>query len=162
YDLLIIDSLGASIEGVGEQDSAKPSKVIAPLLDIAHKANGPAILVLGNTVKSGAHSRGCGVIEDRADIVFEVLDATSLQPNGEKPWHEQLPPCGAEDWANRATRRQRRDTYRLAFVPTKFRIGEEPAPLLYEIDLTTEPWQLRDVTADVVATSDAAKDESRR
>jgi hypothetical protein len=65
YDLVIVDSLDATAEGVGEQDSAKPAKAIAPLLDIAHRADGPAILVLGNTIKSGSHGRGSGVLEDR-------------------------------------------------------------------------------------------------
>ena len=99
YDLLIIDSLDSSTEGVGEQDSAKPSRSIAPLLDIAHSADGPAILILGNTIKSGSHSRGSGIVEDRADIVFEVRDATDLRPSGEKPWHEELPAAGADSWA---------------------------------------------------------------
>src|SRR5207247_9447652 len=79
-----------------------------------------------------------------------------------KPWHEELPPAGAEDWGGRASRRQKRAVYRLAFVPTKYRIGEEPEPLIYEVDHTTEPWQMRDVTADVISQGDAAQEQQRR
>src|SRR5262249_17959646 len=53
YDIVVIDSLDSSAEGVGEQDSARPAKAFKPILDIAHSADGPAILVLGNTVRSG-------------------------------------------------------------------------------------------------------------
>jgi hypothetical protein len=149
YDLVIVDSFDASTEGIGEQDSAKPSQAIAPLLDIAHRADGPAILILGNTIKSGSHGRSCGVVEDRADIVYEVRDATDLQPSGTKPWWTELPPAGRNAWADRATRRMRRERYRLAFVPSKFRIGEEPEPFVVEVDLADERWQLREVTAEI-------------
>ncbi len=151
YDLVIIDSLDSSTEGVGEQDSAKPSRAIAPLLDIAHRADGPAILILGNTVKSGAHSRGSGIVEDRADISYEVRDATGFSPTGSKPWWEELPESGAGTWAKRSTRRNRRDTYRLAFVSSKFRVGEEPDPFIFEVDLSSKPWILRNVTAEVIS-----------
>jgi hypothetical protein len=56
-----------------------------------------------------------------------------------------------------AARRRRRDRYRLAFVPSKFRIGEEPDPFVFEIDLSAVPWQLQDVTADLEATGQAAR-----
>jgi hypothetical protein len=156
YDLVIIDSLDASTEGVGEQDSGKSSKAIAPLLDIAHRADGPAILVLGNTIKSGTHGRGSGIIEDRADISYEVRDATNFHPSGTKPWWEELPAAGRDVWAERASRRKHRDTYRLAFVPSKFRVGEEPAPFILEIDLSTDPWSYRDVTERIEADAEAA------
>jgi hypothetical protein len=158
YDLIVIDSLEASTEGCGEQDSAKPSRAIAPLLDIAHRDNGPAILVLGNTIKSGAHSRGSGVVEDRADVAFEVRDATDLKPSGTKDWWHELPLSGAAEWANRASRRKRRDTYRLAFISSKYRIGEEPDPFIWEITMPDgEPWTVHDVTADVVKAGEYAK-----
>jgi hypothetical protein len=146
YDLVIVDSLDSAAEGVGEQDSTKPSLAIAPLLDIARRENGPAVLLLGNTVKSAAHSRGSGVVEDRADVVFEVRDATKFHPTGKKPWIEDLPAADAGSWAARSTRRKRLSQYRLAFISTKFRIGEEPEPFIIEIDLATEPWAVRDVT----------------
>jgi hypothetical protein len=34
YDVVAIDSLDATAEGVGEQDSAKPARAIAPILDL--------------------------------------------------------------------------------------------------------------------------------
>jgi 5S rRNA maturation endonuclease (ribonuclease M5) len=149
YDLVILDSLDSAAEGVGEQDSTKPSLAIAPLLNIVRRENGPAVLLLGNTIKSGAHSRGSGIIEDRADIVFEVRDATSFHPTGKKPWIEELPATDAGSWAGRSTRRKQLTKYRLAFIATKFRIGEEPEPFIVEIDLTAEPWAVRDITDDV-------------
>jgi hypothetical protein len=149
HDLVIVDSLDSAAEGVGEQDSAKPSKAIAPLLDIAHRENGPAVLVLGNCIKTGAHARGSGVIEDRADIVFEVRDCTNFHPTGRKPWVEELPPAAAADWASRSSRRKKQVKLRLAFIPTKFRVGEEPEPFIVELDLADEPWTVRNVTDEV-------------
>lgn len=165
YDVVILDSFDSAAEGVGEQDSAKPSRAIAPLLDVARAMNGPAVLVLGNVIKSGAHSRCSGVIEDRADIVFEVRDATDLKPTGTKAWWEELPPAGADSWAQRATRRKRRDKYLLAFVPSKFRLGEEPDPFVIELDLSAEPWTMRNATAELIAAGDTARqtaDQERR
>jgi hypothetical protein len=157
YRLVIVDSFDASTEGVGEQDSARPAQAIAPLLDIAHRANGPAILVLGNTIKSGSHGRGSGVVEDRGDIVYEVRDATDFRPSGTKPWWTELPASGRDAWAERATRRRQRDRYVLAFVPSKFRVGIEPDPFALEINLSEEPWQLRDVTAEIDRDGEAAR-----
>jgi hypothetical protein len=155
YDVVIVDSIDAATEGVGEQDSARPAAALAPILDIAHREAGPAILLLGNVVKSGAHGRGSGIVEDRADIVYEVRDATALQPSGARPWWLDLPPAGRETWGARAARRTRRDRYRLAFIPSKFRIGEEPDPFILEVDLRGDPWTLQDVTGAVVAAGEA-------
>lgn len=152
----MIDSIDAATEGVGEQDSARPAAALAPILDIAHREAGPAIPLLGNVIKSGAYGRGSGVVEDRADIVYEVRDATDLQPTNGKPWWLELPAAGREAWGERAARRRRRETYRLAFIPSKFRIGEEPEPFILEVDLRGECWTVRDVTADVEAAGHAA------
>jgi hypothetical protein len=149
YDVVILDSLDSMTEGVGEQDSGKPSRAIAPILDITRREGGPAVLVLGNCVKTGKHSRSSGVVEDRADIVFEVRDATGFHPTGSKPWVEELPVQGAGDWAARSSRRKLRPTFRLAFIGTKFRSGEEPEPFILEVNTVAEPWSLRDVTSEV-------------
>jgi hypothetical protein len=162
YDLVIVDSLDSAAEGVGEQDSSKPSRALAPLLDIARHEDGPAVLILGNTIKSAQHSRGSGVIEDRADIVYEVRDATAFHPTGTRPWVEELPACGASAWASRASRRERRDRYRLAFVPSKFRVGEEPEPFVLEIDLSREPWTVSDATDEVDRAGKEARDKTAR
>jgi hypothetical protein len=78
--------------------------------------------------------------------VYEVRDATDFHPSGSKPWVEELPPAGADSWASRSSRRKQRERYRLAFVPSKFRIGPEPEAFIVEINLTTEPWTVADVT----------------
>jgi len=95
YDLVILDSFDSATEGVGEGDSGKPSLAVAALLDVVRSTMGPAALVLGNTIKSGTHGRGCGIVEDRLDIVFEVRDATGLKPSGTKDWWLELRPRGA-------------------------------------------------------------------
>ena len=158
FDVVIVDSLDAMAEGVGEQDSAKPAKALAPLLDIAHRENGPAVLVLGNTVKSAQHSRGSGVVEDRADIVFEARDATGFKPSGTKPWIEELPAQGAAEWAARSARRKGRSDFRVALVATKFRDGEEPAPRILEARLGDIPYIVEDVTTSVDAAGEAERD----
>lgn len=158
YDVVAIDSLDASSEGVGEQDSAAPSRAIASLLDLAHRADGPAVIVLGNTTKSGQAGRGSGIVEDRGDIVYEIRDATDFTPTGKVAWWEELPPAARLDWASRATRRRRRDTYRLALISSKHRVGPEPDPCVVEISLTEQPWTWRDVTAALVAVGEEARE----
>ena len=162
YDVVILDSFDAAAEGIGEQDSGRPSRALAPLLDIARREDGPAVLVLGNCVRTGKHSRGSGVTEDRADIVYEVRDATAFHPTGSKPWFEELPIVGAEGWAGRASRRKQREKFRLAFVASKFRIGVEPEPFVIEIDLASEPWTVRDITGEVDAEGAAEREQRAR
>jgi hypothetical protein len=163
YDIVIVDSYDSSTEGVGEQDSARPSRALAPMIDIAHRAGGPAILLLGNTVKSDKHSRGAGVVEDRGDLVYEVRDATRFTPSGTKEeWWTELPPGGREAWAERATRRGQRERIRLAFINTKCRIGEEPPPFVLEIDFAGQPWTVTDVTATMLAAGKEAAEQAAK
>jgi len=157
YDVIIVDSLDAMAEGIGEQDSSKPARAMTPLLDICHCENGPAVLLLGNTIKSGAHSRGSGVIEDRADIVYELRDGTDFRPTGQRPWIEELPAQGVSEWAARSARRKARTKFRLALVATKFRLGEEPAPRMWEISLDDLPWTVTDVTASIDADGESER-----
>ncbi len=117
--------------------------------------------VLGNTIKSGLHSRGSGVLEDRADIVYEVRDATNLKPSGKKDWWHELPAAGADAWAERASRRRNRDTMRLSFTSSKFRIGgPEPNPFALEVNFGTHPWTLRDVTHELVQAAETAPQQA--
>jgi hypothetical protein len=156
YDVVVLDSWDASTEGVGEQDSAKPSLAQKTLLDLAHRANGPAILVLANTTKSGEAGRGAGTIEDREDIVFEVRDATGVTFTGRPEWWLDLPDASRASWGERAARRQKRERLRLAFVYSKFRVGIEPDPFALEIDFTTSPWTVREITEDIIAAGHVA------
>ena len=110
-------------------------------------------------MKSGLHSRGSGVNEDRGDIVYEARDATDLKPTGDKPWWLQLPDAGAAEWGNKAARRKKRNKYRLAFISTKFRIGEEPDPFILEVDHTHDLWTVSDVTEDVLKKSQSSRKE---
>src|SRR4029077_4424716 len=114
---------------------------IAPLLDAARR--GPAVLVLANTDKLGLKIRGSGTLPDRADIVFEIRDATDLRLEARHGvWGDALPDPAEHAWADRAKRRRRRDSYRLALVPSKFRLGQEPNPQAFEIHHHTVPWSV--------------------
>lgn len=122
--------------------------MLATILDLARQ--NIAILLLTNTTKDAANLKGRGEWADRADIVYEVRDATDFVPTGKKPWWQELPEAGEKAWADRAARRKDRTDFRLAFVCSKFRLGPEPAPFCVELDLSPEvPWTLRDVTAEV-------------
>jgi hypothetical protein len=159
YDIIILDSIDSFTEGCGEKDSSRISLALAPLLDVVRRPNGPAVLMLGNVLKDGRAGRGSGVVEDRADIVFEVRDATGFHPSGKKPWWEELPPAGRGDWAAATTRRRGKDKparIRVAFINSKFRVGEEPDPSVLEVDFAGDPWTVEDVTTTMVAEGDAA------
>jgi hypothetical protein len=109
------------------------------------------------------HPRGCGAIEDRIDIVYEVRDATDLAFDPRRDaWWECLPQAGSAAWAERAKRRRGRKDFRLAFIPSKFRIGKEPDPFAVEIKLDKEPWSLEDVTEETEAAFEEAKGEAGR
>jgi hypothetical protein len=157
YDVVIIDSVSSATEGVDESSGGDSGAALAPLLDVAR--NGPAVLALCNTDKMGWKIRGSGVLSDRADIVLECRDATNLDLDPRKDvWWESLPESGEQAWALRAKRRHRRDTYRLAVVPSKFRSAEEPDPFVIEISMKDdEPWAMREVTGEVEAALDGAR-----
>jgi hypothetical protein len=147
YDVVILDSWDSTAEGTGEKDSRLPSIAISHILDIVHAENGPAVMVLMNSVRDGTHSRCSGVVEDRADAIFEVRDITGVRFSGQKPWWEEMPIVDAKDWAARATRRNDRELYRMALVPSKFKLGgPEPSPFAVEIDFRASPFSIRDVT----------------
>ncbi len=148
YDIVILDSVSAATEGIEEKDGGKAGAGLAPLLDAARR--GPAILLLANTDKLALKIRGSGILGDRADIVFEVRDATELKIESQhRVWWDALPDSGEHTWSERAQRRRRRDAYRLALVPSKFRLGEEPDPLCFEVRHDTDPWSVLDVTREV-------------
>jgi len=155
YDVVAIDSLGSLTEGITEKEGKLTTEAIAILLDLARQ--GPAILLLNNTVKEGKTFRGRGEWADRLDILYEVRDATGYSPSGKKPWWLDLPEAGEAMWGERAVRRKARTDYRLAFIASKFRPGPEPEPFCLEIRLRKdEPWTLQDVTTELVEASDEA------
>ena len=78
--------------------------------------------------------------------MFEVRDCTNFHPSGKKPWIEELPAADAGSWASKSSRRKGQVKFRLAFIPTKFRIGEEPEPFAMEINTESQPWTMTDVT----------------
>src|SRR5262249_7009661 len=126
YSVVIIDALGSFTEGISEKEGKATTEVLATLLDLARKD--VAILVLNNTTKDGANMRGRGEVSDRADIIYEVRDATGFTPSGKKPWWEELPESGEKEFVRRATRRRGQTDLRLGFIPSKFRLAQEPEP----------------------------------
>jgi hypothetical protein len=149
YDCVIIDSWSAVTEGIKEKEAGENGKAMAALLDNARK--GPSMLLLANCRKDEGVLRGSGVIGDRADIVYEIRDATDLKLDARhEQWIDALPPADETQWASRAKRRKRREVYRLAFIASKFRVGEEPDPFVLEIRLLGDgEWSIIDVTQHV-------------
>jgi len=161
YDVLIVDSVGSSTEGITEKEGKQTTEVLATILDLSRK--GLAILLLQNVTKDGMNFKGRGEWADRVDILYEIRDATSFTPSGKKPWWQELPPAGEAAWAERAARRKGRIDYRLAFIPSKFRLGVEPEPFCLELHLPPDaPWTLQDVTEALVNAGEAAKTEAER
>jgi AAA domain len=149
FDVLIVDSVGSSTEGITEKEGKQTTEVLATVLDLAHKGLG--LMLLQNTTKDGANIKERGEWADRADIVYELRDATDFIPSGKLSWWQELPPAGEAAWGERAAPRKNRTTYRLAFIPSKFRIGQEPEPFCLELRLPKdEPWTLVDVTEELI------------
>jgi AAA domain len=166
YDVVVIDSLGSFTEGITEKEGKETTLVLATILDLIMK--GPAVLLLANCTKDALSIRGRGEWQDRVDIQYEVRDATEFTPSGKKDWWLELPEAGESAWAERAARRKSRIDYRLAFIPSKFRLGAQPAPFCLEVRLPKdETWTLEDVTKDLIEAGEntikeaAAKKEER-
>ncbi len=158
FDLVIVDSLSAFLEAIDEKDGGASGEAVASVLDAAAKSQA-AFLILANTKRSGRAFRGSGVVADRADIHFEARDATDLklEPRREH-WSDCLPDPSDEAWGERAKRRAARPDYRVAFICSKFRDGDEPEPFIVEICHDNERgWSAREVTAEVEAEHERLK-----
>jgi hypothetical protein len=109
-------------------------------------------------VKDGSTFKGRQDIADRVDILYEVCDATGYLPKSEDEWWLQLPDAGEQAWADRAKRRKGRVDFRLAFIPSKFRIAAQPEPFCLEICMPGDgEWTLTDVTAQMLREGEIAK-----
>jgi hypothetical protein len=107
--------------------------------------------------------KGRGEWADRADIVYDLRDATNFTPSGQEDWWQELPAAGEAAWAKRAARRKKRTTYRLAFIPSKFRLGQEPEPFCLELRLPKEePWTLVDVTEELIKAGEETITQAER
>ena len=78
YDVVIVDSLGASTEGISEKEGRQTQEFLATLKDLARR--GPAILCLDNTNKAGTNYRGRGEKADAVDILYECRNITGWTP----------------------------------------------------------------------------------
>jgi hypothetical protein len=155
YAVLIIDAVGSFTEGITEKEGKLTTEVLATLLDMARR--GIAILLLMNVTKDGLTFKGREEWVDRVDIHYEVRDATGFSPSGKPDWWLELPPAGEAAWADRAARRRGKVTFRLAFIPNKFRLGMEPDPFCLELHLPPEGlWTLADVTETLIMAGEEA------
>ena len=159
YDLVIVDCLDSTAEGIGEKDSSKPTKALSPLLDMAHGDHGPAVLLIGNVTKDGTRGRGSGTIMDRADAFYEIRDWTGVVG----PFSlDKTPDDNASEWQARNKRRSNQTVYRLMFACNKYRMGEEPEPFVIELDLSNPvQWTAKDITAQISAESSQARVRER-
>jgi hypothetical protein len=161
YSVLVIDAIGSSTEGITEKEGKQTTEVIGTIVDLARR--GLAILLLQNAVKDGSQARGRGEWADRVDVIYEARDATDFIPSGTKSWWEELPDAGEAAWAARAARRKGRTDFRLAFIPSKYRIGPWPDPFCLEIRLPEGArWSLEDVTDKLLQSGEEAKAGQRR
>lgn len=163
YDVIVVDSLGAFTEGVSEKEGRQTQEFLALLRTLA--ARGPAILLLDNTNKAGEGLRGRGEKPNAVDIIYEVRNITNWTPPTRANWWEALPESGEYAWQQRASRRANSEVTRLAFTPSKFRIGTEPEPFVLQIDLRQKPWAVADITEEFELEADdnakSAADEAR-
>lgn len=160
YDVIIIDSLGAATEGVSEKEGKQTQQFLATLKDLAHRS--PAILILDNTNKAATSYRGRGEKADAIDVLYEVRDITGWIPPQGDAWWEQLPEAGDHAWQTRASRRKGQTIIRLAFIPSKFRLGVEPEPFALEIDMSRTPWTLVDITDRIAKLGEEAAIQERQ
>lgn len=162
YDVILLDSIGSFTEGITEAQPKQPKETtlaIANLLDVSHK--GPAILALANCTKDALTMKGRGEWMDRADIIYEVRDATGFTASGKKSWSLELPSGAEADFADRANRRRSRTDYRLAFIPSKYRGDMQPDPFCLEINLPANAqWTITDVTDSLVANGKKFDDDN--
>jgi hypothetical protein len=154
YDVVIVDSIGASTEGVSEKEGKQTQQYLATLKDLAQR--GPAILALDNTNKAAQNYRGRGEKGDAVDILYEARNITGWTPSQSGEWWEELPDFGEHTWQQRASRRKGQQVLRIAFIPSKFRLGMEPDPFALEIDTRQEPWTLTDCTAALATAGEEA------
>ena len=160
YDVIIVDSLGASTEGVSEKEGKQTQQYLATLKDLAQR--GPAILVLDNTNKAGLNYRGRGEKGDAVDILYEARNITGWTPTHGGDWWEDLPDFGEHTWQQRASRRKGQTVLHIAFVPSKFRGGLDPEPFVLAIDTTQDPWTLDDITEEIATAGERAAEETAR
>jgi hypothetical protein len=159
FDVVIIDSLGAATEGISEKEGKETQQFLATLKDLARR--GPAVLALDNTQKSGLSYRGRGEKADAVDILYECRNVTGWTPTAGGDWWESLPDSGEHAWQARASRRKGQAVLRLAFIPSKFRLGMEPDPFVIEIDTRPEYWTLQEVTEQLAQAGEQAAAEAR-
>jgi hypothetical protein len=157
--VIIMDAVGSFTEGITEKEGKQTTEVLATIIDLARKGLG--VLLLQNATKDGLNFKGREEWADRVDIIYELRDATDFIPSLKRPWWEELPEAHERAWAARAARRKGRCDFRLAFIPSKYRLGPEPEPFCLELQLPGGgPWTLEDVTSKLRESGEAAKAEA--
>jgi AAA domain len=161
FEAIILDAVGSFTEGITEKEGKQTTEVLATIVDLARKDLG--VLLLQNATKDGVNFKGREEWADRVDVIYELRDATDFTPSTKKPWWEELPEAHEGAWAARAARRKGRTDFRLAFVPTKYRLGPEPEPFCLELNLPPDrPWTVDDVTEKLQQAGERAKAEAEQ
>jgi hypothetical protein len=161
YQALIVDAVGSFTEGITEKEGRQTTEVLATIVDSARKDL--AILLLQNATKDGLNFKGREEWADRVDVIFEQRDATDFVPSLKRPWWEELPEAHEGAWAARAARRKGRTDFRLAFIPSKYRLGPEPDPFCIELTLCpNDPWTVEDVTHKLQQAGERAKAQAEQ
>jgi AAA domain len=147
HDVIIVDSFGSASVGISEKEGAKLQQALDTIKRVADR--GPAVVVLDNTGKTGTAYRGRGEKVERVDAFYEARDITNWTPPQGEHWWCHLPSGDDAQWQERAARKTGQERLRVSFVCRKFRWGEEPLPFVMQMDFTTTPWTLSDVTAEI-------------
>ena len=84
YDVVVIDSMNSFPGGCDRKGRKALSEAMGTLRSLAYR--GPAVLLLGNTIKDGTVYKGRGEVADMVDILYEVRDATDFVPSLKRPW----------------------------------------------------------------------------
>jgi hypothetical protein len=159
HNVVIIDSFGSATVGVTEKEGAKLEFALETLKLIADK--GPAVVVLDNTQKAGVTYRGRGEKVERVEALFEARDVTNWAPSRGDAWWLDIPSANDADWQERAQRKTEQEIIRVAFVPRKFRLGQEPQPFVLQLDCHQAPWALSDVTQEIEDAGNQASQEEK-
>lgn len=107
--------------------------------------------------------RAAATIDDRIEVLYEVRDATGWKPDPKREsWWDCLPDPANEAFADRAKRRQGRKSFQLGFNVSKFRVAEWPPAWAVEVDMSTEPWTLKDITEEMENAFEECKGEAGR
>jgi hypothetical protein len=143
-DVIVIDSWGSACP-LGTKDEKPIKAVLSTLATLCDR--GASIMILVNTTKNGKTFKGPEEIKGRADIMYELRNATGFRPSNKKFWLTELleKPGSAYDEWNYKKEHTGADNLRVALAETKERYGQI-LPQAIEISSKQIPWTVSDIT----------------